>query len=192
VKSRKQIPWLLILSGILIGSLGGIGLLIEFGVVDSGSLFPGLTHQSLAQVGLPGIGKPAQDFTLQDLSGNPVRLSELKGHVVVLNFWATWCGPCAVEMPGFQQIYEKYSPDLVILGVNLEESPDEVSKFVESMHITYPILLDPGGGVNRSYQIIDLPNTFFIDKQGIIRYRHIGLLSEDQFEEYLANIGVVE
>jgi peroxiredoxin len=138
------------------------------------------------------IDNPAPDFVLEDLSGNSVKLSDLKGRLVVLNFWATWCTPCRTEMPEFQEIYQQYGPDLVILGINLEESPGEIQDFISQLGITYPIPLDEDGLVSKLYKVIQLPNTFFIDRDGTIRGRHIGFLSSDQFKEYLDKFGVSE
>ena len=95
-------------------------------------------------------------------------------------------------MPEFQEIYQQYEPDLVILGINLEQSPGEIQDFISQLDITYPILLDKDGLVSQLYKVIQLPNTFFIDRDGTIRIRHIGFLSSDQFKEYLDKVGVSE
>ncbi len=95
-------------------------------------------------------------------------------------------------MPEFQEIYQRNEQDLVVLGINLEESPGDIQDFVSPLNITYPILLDKEGLVSRLYKVIQLPNTYFIDRQGILRIRHIGFLSSDQFQEYLDRVGVSE
>ena len=185
-------PWLFIISGFLAGTLAGLVLLAIIGVLDFRLLIPGLAGRSETGEVSPDIGSPAPDFVLDDLSGNPVKLSDLKGRLVVLNFWATWCTPCRTEMPEFQEIYQQYEPDLVVLGINLEQKPAEIQDFVSQLGITYPILLDIEGLVSKLYKVIQLPNTYFIDRQGIIRIRHIGFLSSDQFHQYLDRVGVDE
>jgi len=185
-------PWLFIISGFLAGTLAGLVLLDIIGVLDIRSLFPGSTSESQEGAASYEIGSPAPDFVLEDLSGNPVKLSELKGRLVVLNFWATWCTPCRTEMPEFQEIYQQNEQDLVVLGINLEQSPGEIQEFISQLKVTYPILLDTDGLVSRLYKVIQLPNTYFIDRQGILRVRHIGFLSSDQFQEYLDKVGVSE
>lgn len=185
-------PWVFIISGFLAGTLAGLVLLDIIGVLDIRSLFPGSTGGSQFGAASSEIGSPAPDFVLEDLSGNPVKLSDLKGRLVVLNFWATWCTPCRTEMPEFQEIYQQNQPDLVVLGINLEQSSGEIQDFISQLSITYPILLDNKGQVSRLYKVIQLPNTYFIDRQGILRIRHIGFLSSNQFQEYLDRVGVSE
>ena len=185
-------PWLFIISGFLAGTLAGLVLLDIIGVLDIRSLFPGSTSKSQEGAASYEIGSPAPDFVLEDLSGNPVKLSELKGRLVVLNFWATWCTPCRTEIPEFQEIYQQNEQDLVVLGINLEQSPGEIQEFISQLKVTYPILLDTDGLVSRLYKVIQLPNTYFIDRQGILRVRHIGFLSSVQFQEYLDKVGVSE
>lgn len=167
-------------------------LLDIIGVLNIRSLLPGAVSGSQVGAESSEIGSPAPDFVLEDLSGNLVKLSDLKGRLVVLNFWATWCTPCRTEMPEFQEIYQRNEQDLVVLGINLEESPGDIQDFVSPLNITYPILLDKDGLVSRLYKVIQLPNTYFIDRQGILRIRHIGFLSSDQFQEYLDRVGVSE
>ena len=167
-------------------------LLDLIGVLDIRSLLPGSASGSQTGAATFEIDNPAPDFVLNDLSGNPVKLSDLKGRLVVLNFWATWCTPCRTEMPEFQEIYRQNQPDLVVLGINLEQSPAEIQDFISQLGITYPILLDEEGLVAGLYKVIQLPNPFFIDREGIIRKRHIGFLSSDQFNKYLDEVGVFE
>jgi len=185
-------PWLFIISGFLAGTVAGLVLLDLIGVLDILSLFPGSARESQVGAASYEIGSPAPDFVLEDLSGNPVKLSDLKGKLVVLNFWATWCTPCRTEMPEFQEIYQQNEADLVVLGINLEQTSSDIQDFITQLSITYPILLDLDGKVSKLYKVIQLPNTYFIDRQGILRIRHIGFLSSDQFQEYLDRVGVSE
>ncbi len=123
----------------------------------------------------PEIGKLAPDFTLNDLDGQEVSLSGLRGKPVLLNFWATWCGPCRIEMPFLQKVYEKWTgKELVLLAVNLQEDPAKVREFVESAGYSFPVLLAAGNEVPLSYNVRGIPATFFIDVDGVIRDIKIG------------------
>ena len=126
----------------------------------------------------PREGFLAPDFTLDTLDGNKVTLSELRGKVIVVNFWATWCLPCREETPAFEKAYERYKDSgMVILGVNLtdQDSVSNVESFVQEFKLTYPILLDRDGSVsNTLYQIRGLPTTFFVNREGIIRTVVVG------------------
>lgn len=120
----------------------------------------------------PREGFPAPDFTLDTLQGEKVTLSGLRGKIVVVNFWASWCLPCRVETPALQKSFEQYKDlDVVILGVNLtnQDLVSDVTAFVEEFDLTYPILLDRDGQVGLLYQISGIPTTFFIDRNGVIR-----------------------
>ena len=119
------------------------------------------------------IGQPAPDFALYDLNGNEVRLSDFRGKPVVLNFWATWCGPCRVEIPHVNALYDKYKEQgLVIIGVNAEPDHATVRSFAEQ-HISYTVALD-GGSQFQQYGVRGIPATYYIDREGIVRSRDVG------------------
>jgi cytochrome c biogenesis protein CcmG/thiol:disulfide interchange protein DsbE len=119
----------------------------------------------------PVAGHPAPDFTLKTLDGQEVSLSDFRGQPVVLNFWATWCGPCRVEMPHFQEAYSVHQDDgVVILGVNLTErdSPGEIPGFVDEFSLTFPIVLDETGEVAKSYKAFGQPASIFVNRDGTV------------------------
>lgn len=120
----------------------------------------------------PRVGSLAPDLSLPLLDEGERTLSELRGKVVVLNLWATWCPPCRAEMPALQQAYDDYRDHgLEILAVNttFQDSADDAAEFVKELGVTFPVLLDTTGQVSRSYALRAMPTTYFIDRQGIIR-----------------------
>lgn len=118
----------------------------------------------------PEVNHPAPDFTLLDLGGKPVRLSDLRGKVVLINVWATWCPPCRAEMPAIQTVYEQYRDQgFTVLAVNMREDPGTVAAYIEQGGLTFPALLDRDGAVSNLYQARVLPSSFFIDKAGVVR-----------------------
>ena len=128
----------------------------------------------------PEIGKLAPDFELSNLDGQVVSLSDFRGKPVLLNFWATWCGPCRFEMPFIQKMYEELSGEgLVILAVNLQENPARVKKFVENLGFTFPVLLATNQEVSLAYNIRYIPTTFFVDKNGIIQDIKMGAFANE-------------
>ena len=138
-------------------------------------------------------GKPAPAFTLTDTEGKKVSLSDLKGHPVVVNFWATWCGPCKLEMPWFQEFATKYKPQgLVILGLSQDAgiSPEEVAHAAKKIGVSYPVLMpDREDVVAKSYGGVDyLPETFYVDRAGKIVSVNAGAPSKDRMEAEIQSI----
>ena len=182
---------LLLAAGLLIGAGLGLALLLGLGLGGPAlaRLLPGKGKD--LQVLFPKIDKPAADFELKTLDGETIRLADLRGHPVVINFWATWCGPCRLEMPLLQSYAHKYAPSLVVLGVNYDEPAADVQAFVQELGLDFKILMDPGGKVTEDiYRVRGFPTTFFVDKDGVIRYQHIGQMDEGQLVKYLEGIGV--
>jgi thiol-disulfide isomerase/thioredoxin len=128
-------------------------------------------------------GKPAPDFTLQSLEGKNIQLSGYKGQAVLLNFWATWCGPCKIEMPWFVDLQKEYGPQgLQIVGVAMDDaSKEDIAKFVKEMGVNYPILIGKEDVGNQYGGVNVLPTTFFIDRDGKIVAREFGLQSRSIF-----------
>jgi peroxiredoxin len=123
----------------------------------------------------PQAGFAAPDFTLDKLDGETVSLADLRGQVVLVNFWATWCPPCRAEMPAIQQMYERYRDQgFTVLAVDMQETDAQVAAFVDEMGLTFPILMDRDGSVSARYQVKALPSTFFIDREGIIQNVTLG------------------
>ncbi len=118
----------------------------------------------------PKAGSLAPDFLLETLDGGEVRLSDLRGKGVIVNLWATWCGPCRKEMPQFVAAYDRYQEEgLEIIAVNVQESRSIIRPFVEDFGIDFPVALDRRGAVSDEYRIIGLPTTYFIDRDGVVR-----------------------
>ncbi|HYL11459.1 MAG TPA: TlpA disulfide reductase family protein [Terriglobales bacterium] len=130
-------------------------------------------------------GKPAPEFALQSLEGATVHLSDFRGKAVLLNFWATWCQPCKIEMPWFEDLQKQYgSQGFQVVGVALDDaSKEDIAKFTKEMGVNYPILLGKES-VGSAYGGVQfLPSTFFIDRQGKIVTRIFGLKSKSEIEE---------
>jgi len=121
------------------------------------------------------VNESAPDFTLPGDGGQAVSLSDLRGQVVMINFWASWCGPCRQEMPLLEQIHQRYeSLGFTLLGVNVEENSSDAKAFLEDRPVSFPILFDPDNGVSKLYDVIAMPSTVLIDRQGNVRYLHHG------------------
>lgn len=121
------------------------------------------------------VGQPAPNFELQSLDGQSVSLKDFKGKPVLINFWATWCGPCVYEMPFLQEIHDEWSSKgLILLAINDGESLSKVSQFMQRYNFSLPVLLDNRQAVAKKYNIVGIPTTFFIDKDGIIQEKVIG------------------
>lgn len=123
------------------------------------------------------VGKVAPDFALSDLNDKPYRLSDFRGKVVFLNFWATWCKPCKEEMPSMEVLYKNFEKDgLVILAVSIDRvtTTKDIPPFVKGMNLTFPVLIDSWGKTDKPYKRMGVPETFIIDQEGIVREIIIG------------------
>jgi peroxiredoxin len=126
-------------------------------------------------------GSLAPDFLLETLDGEEIRLSDLRGQPVVLNFWATWCKPCRQEMPRFVEAYDEFSPNgLVIVAVNMQEGIGIARPFAEDFGMDFPIAVDRDGEVGERYRLLGLPTTVFVDRQGVVRSAYSGPFQEEQ------------
>ena len=123
--------------------------------------------QSTARTVDRGSGEPAADFELRLFGGDLLRMSDLEGKVVVLNFWASWCPPCRAEMPDFEEMWQEMKDDgVVFVGVAVSDSPEEARAFVEATGVTYPVGVDSSGSIAGDYRVLSLPTTFLIDREG--------------------------
>ena len=128
-------------------------------------------------------GGPAPAFTLATLSGQQSGLSQYKGQVVMVNFWATWCGPCQQEMPLLDQMYKKYKPaGFTLIGVNVDKEGAPVKELLARKPVSFPVLLDPANQVSKQYHVDEMPSSVIIDRKGEIRYVHRGYRPGDENE----------
>ncbi|MDH4421898.1 thiol:disulfide interchange protein [Bacillus sp. AFS054943] len=139
------------------------------------------------------IGKVAPDFELTKLDGTNVKLSDLKGKKVILNFWATWCGPCQQEMPDMEAFYKEHKENVEILAINYTPSEkgggeEKVSNFAKEKGITFPILLDKNIDVTTAYKVITIPTSYFIDTKGVIQDKFIGPMTQKEMEKRIARL----
>ena len=117
----------------------------------------------------------APDFTLHAADGSSLQLQKLRGQVVLMNFWATWCGPCREEMPRLQALYDKYrASGFVLLGVNVDEDPRNAVGVAQKLKVSFPVLLDTDKSVSRLYELGSMPSTVLIDRDGRVRFLHRG------------------
>lgn len=124
---------------------------------------------------LPRKGYLAPDWALESLNGQRLTLSGLRGQVVILNFWATWCPPCRSEMPAIEQVYRTYHDQgLTVIAINVQEAQEQIQAFVEEMGLTFPVLADRDGSVSTRYRVTSLPTTFVVDRAGVIREVTVG------------------
>lgn len=127
------------------------------------------------QAGASEISGPAPDFTLKSKSGENVRLQDLRGQVVMLNFWASWCGPCRQEMPLMEEIYKKYEKfGFTILAVNVDEDSADADRFLDAVPVTFPILYDSESRTSELFGVDAMPTTIMIDRDGNQRFLHRG------------------
>jgi thiol-disulfide isomerase/thioredoxin len=141
----------------------------------------------------PRIGRAGPDFLLAQPGGGTLRLSDLQGHPVLLNFWASWCAPCRQEVPELVAAYQQYqSQGLIIVGVDLQEADTKVLEFAKEFGITYPVVIDRDGEVGSVWRIggpiKGLPSSYFIDSTGVVQDSYPGQLTKDLLDKKLAKI----
>jgi len=155
---------------------------------DPAAVSPATGPLGSLESGAPIRGQPAPNFALQDLDGHRVELNSLRGKVVVVNFWATWCGPCRQEFPELQKAASSMNGDVVILGLDQAESAARVSQFRDQFNTTFTLLLDDKNAVADSYRLSGIPDTIFIDRGGVVRDIVFGPLSAGSFRYKIAQV----
>ena len=156
---------------------------------------PGIEHvdeTAPTGAGSPGepedaaaVGKAARlDFKLKDMNGVDVKLDSFKGKVILINFWATWCGPCKAEIPSLVELQEKYADDLVVLGFSVDDPAEKMKPYAEEYKVNYPLLVGNGReDVQNAFgPLLGIPVSVIIDRQGIIAKKHTGIATKEQFE----------
>ena len=152
----------------------------------------GSANFSAGPAGSKGIptGEAAPDFTLKNLDGNEVRLADQRGSTVLLDFWATWCPPCRKELPHIQQFHDKYGDDgLVILAISSDSKKSDVRPFLEKNNYTFQVLF-ADGKVQKDYQVRGIPAVYMIDRDGMVRFHHVGYSSggEKELERHIKEL----
>jgi peroxiredoxin len=185
---RSRISTLILLSLVpLLGMIAALFMLISSGGANSGTPpTPLPVTQAVSRLA----GQPAPNFELAALDGGTVRLSSMRGRVVFLNFWATWCEPCKREMPAFQRFMQAQTDDgAVILAVNIGDKPEDIQKFLDDNNVRgIPVLLDVDYEAQTSYGADLFPTTFVIDPAGIVRDMHLGEMTFADLNGYLDQI----
>lgn len=137
----------------------------------------------------PELGNPAPSFQLKTLEGQEVSLDDYKGKVIMLNFWGSWCQPCREEMPALEAVYKKYKDQgFVVLGINIAETEFTAHAFAKQMGTTFPILMDQERDVVKLYDVVPIPSSFFIDRQGILKQRIEAPLTVEQLDSYVQSL----
>ena len=151
----------------------------------------GLVVPDAAVAKVPAIGAVAPDFTLRSSLGKNLKLSEYRGQVVMINFWATWCAPCRQEMPELNRLYEQYQRvGFVLLGVNVDDNPKAAQELSAQLGVRFPVLFDSAKQVSGRYDIDAMPSTLLIDRSGTVRYLHRGYRRgvEKEYEEKIREL----
>lgn len=143
-----------------------VGVILCF----AAAFFSGCARRGSEPGPMAELGQPAPDFTLPDLGGQQVSLSQFRGRIVMLDFWATWCGPCRMTMPVVESLQKEYADSMVVLAVNLQETQDIVNDYIRAHGIHSRVLLDEEGSVGLMYGAESIPLQILIDKQGVVRY----------------------
>jgi cytochrome c biogenesis protein CcmG/thiol:disulfide interchange protein DsbE len=168
--------------GAVVLALGLIWLAPGVGHIDE----PAGTHTSPGEPGdNDAIGKPARlDFKLKDMNGVEVKLDSFKGKVILLNFWATWCGPCKAEIPSLIELQTEYADDLVVLGFSVDDPVEKLKPYAAEYNVNYPFLVGNGReDVQEAFgPLLGIPVTVIIGRDGRIAKKHTGIASKEQFE----------
>jgi peroxiredoxin len=159
---------------------------VVLAVISVFAIFPGIAHAAPPSA---LAGKPAPAFDLEKHDGGRISLASLKGDVVILTFWATWCAPCKVEMPTLEEAYNKHGgKGVTVVGVNFQQEKPQVKKFADANKITFPIAMDADGKMADAYNVPGLPTTFFIGMDGNLAGSHEGIVKPELLEEWISKL----
>ncbi|MCC6146492.1 MAG: TlpA family protein disulfide reductase [Anaerolineaceae bacterium] len=140
----------------------------------------------------PGIGKKIPSIIMQELDGDEIDIASLIGKPLVINYWATWCPPCKLEMPLLQEFSMAHMGEVIVVGINAKESNATVSDFMRKNGIGLDMILDLNGNMQDAFRITGLPTTFFVDETGVLRAQHIGILDQKLLSQYGNMIGLAK
>jgi peroxiredoxin len=187
----NQLLWLLVPAAvILISTVAVIDRVVH---MNTAAIKPSIITRTASQNDINvgnRIGFTAPDFTLPTVDKREISLSDYRGRPVILNFWATWCGPCRYEVPAFKAFYERYpQEEVVIIAVNTQDDPDSARGYARADNLKFVIPVDPRGIVAGLYNVRGLPTTYIIDEKGVIKSIKIGpFLSIDEIEERMTSV----
>ena len=139
-----------------------------------------------AEGGIPQVGEAAPDFSMSMQDGTQLRLSDLRGRVVLVNFWATWCAPCKEEMPDLQRLADEYGERVVVLGINKLELLDVIGPFAQKTAVSYTLVPNPAGDISDRYAAKNIPVTYFITGDGTVGSVQIGVMTYEQAKEQVS------
>lgn len=192
VKEPQPVPPILKARWFWVALIGLVIILGGLWIAYSRSLLSSLASEgeNVTLEPAPVVGHPAPDFALQTLEGETVRLSDFKGKPVLINFWATWCGPCRSEFPDFQKASTDDADKLVIIGINntTTDQKDQVPAFLKEFGVTFPIVLDETGDTAKAYNILGLPTSIFIDRNGNVNEIFTGPINKAYIEAKLSGL----
>ncbi|MHB1134633.1 MAG: TlpA family protein disulfide reductase [Chloroflexota bacterium] len=142
-----------------------------------------------AQPAPPKVGESAPDIAFATLDGRALKLSEFRGQVVLLNFWATTCPPCRAEMPDLEAVYKEVKDrGGIVIGIDQRESPDTVQRFVDELKMTFPVTIDSTGAIFGRYGVQFIPTSFVVDKQGVVRFMKVGQMDRETIRRYFTTL----
>lgn len=140
-----------------------------------------LSVTSAVTIAKPTTGEKSPDFTLKSRDGGNIKLSEQRGNIVLVNFWASWCGPCREELPAFEELYQEYQDmGVEILAVNVDDEAQKANVLLQDIEVSFPVLFDTSGEVSQLYDVSAMPTTVLVDRDGNVRLLHPGYRSGDE------------
>jgi peroxiredoxin len=147
----------------------------------TGAVVVALTIGSISAMAKPLSGEESPDFTLKSRDGGNIKLSEQRGNIVLVNFWASWCGPCRQELPAFEALYQEYQDlGVEILAVNVDDEAEKAKVLLQDIEVSFPVLFDTSGEVSQLYDVSAMPTTVIVDRDGNVRLLHPGYRKGDE------------